>query len=160
MSGVAVLDIGKTHLKVLGFDASGAVVAERSRANAPLPPDAESRNLRLDVEGAWNFLLDGLREIAAVLAVDRLSITTHGASGVLVDAAGAVAAPMDYEGDSFDAAYDAIRPPFAETGCPALPRGLNLGRQLFHLMRAPGAPPARPRRAPGAPPARRGRGRS
>jgi hypothetical protein len=153
MSGVAVLDIGKTHLKVLGFDASGAVVAERSRANAPLPPDAESRNLRLDVEGAWNFLLDGLREIAAVLAVDRLSITTHGASGVLVDAAGAVAAPMDYKGDSFDAAYDAIRPPFCGDGLPRVAARPQSGPAVV-------SPDARPRRAPGAPPARRGRGRS
>ena len=27
--------------------------------------------------------------------------------------------------------YDAVRPPFAETGTPRLPIGLNLGAQLF-----------------------------
>ena len=129
--GVAVLDIGKTNIKVLAFDAQGAVVAERSRPNAPLPPDADNPWLRLDLEGAWSFLLGALREIGPV---ERLSICTHGAAGVLIDDEGRAAA-IDYEWDGFDPAYDTLRPPFAETFSPGLPRGLNLGRQLFHLMR-------------------------
>ena len=45
---------------------------------------------------------------------------------------------MDYEFDGFgaiDADYDAARPPFEETLSPPLPRGLNLGRQIFYLER-------------------------
>ena len=41
---------------------------------------------------------------------------------------------LDYEHDGPDslaADYDAVRPPFAETGTPRLPIGLNLGAQLF-----------------------------
>jgi len=41
---------------------------------------------------------------------------------------------LDYEFDGPDrlaADYDAIRPPFAETGTPRLPLGLNLGAQFF-----------------------------
>ena len=39
MSGcVAVFDVGKTNMKVVVFDASGKVVAERSAPNAPLAP--------------------------------------------------------------------------------------------------------------------------
>jgi len=136
--GVAVLDIGKTNIKVLAFDAAGAVVSERSRPNAPLPPDADQPWLRLDLEGVWTFLLDALREIRPV---ERVSISTHGAAGVLIDEDGRVAA-MDYEWDGFDPAYDALRPTFAETLSPALPRGLNLGRQLFHLTRNARAPKA------------------
>ena len=37
---VAVFDIGKTNIKVVAFDASGKVLAERARPNAPLAPDA------------------------------------------------------------------------------------------------------------------------
>lgn len=135
---VAVLDIGKTHIKALAFDAEGRVVQEHSRPNAPLPADAGSPYLRLDTEVAWSFLLDALREIAAKVRIDVLSITTHGAAGVLVDELGAVLAPIDYEWTGLDVdaeAYAAVRPSFEETASPRLPRGLNLGRQLFHLMR-------------------------
>ncbi len=41
---------------------------------------------------------------------------------------------LDYEHDGPDALaaeYDAVRPPFSETGSPRLPLGLNLGAQIF-----------------------------
>ena len=53
--------------------------------------------------------------------------------------AGNLALPvLDYEHDgpeSWRADYDAVRPPFAETGTPRLPVGLNLGAQLFWQQR-------------------------
>ena len=56
---------------------------------------------------------------------------------MLVDAKGDLVMPiLDYEHDGPDrlaADYDAVRPPFAETGTPRLPIGLNLGAQLFCL---------------------------
>ncbi len=143
---VAVLDIGKTNIKVLAFDAEGDVVAERTRPNAPLPADLHCPYPSLDTEGAWSFLLEALREIAAKVRVTILSITTHGAAGVLVDENGAVLAPIDYEWAGLDAdagAYAAVRPSFDETASPELPRGLNLGRQLFHLFRRHPAEAAR-----------------
>jgi len=135
---VVVLDVGKTHVKVLAFDPQGNIVAERSRANGPLAATSRCPYLHLDTEGAWTFLLGALREIAAAAPVDSLSISTHGAAGALVDEAGVVLPPMDYEWDGFgvDAdEYAAVRPPFDETLSPNLPRGLNLGRQMFHLFR-------------------------
>ena len=134
----AVLDIGKTNIKVLAFDRAGGVVAERSRANAPLLADARCPYLHLDTEGVWSFLLSALKEIAATVRIDVVSITTHGAAGVLVDDDGPALPPMDYEWVGLDAeaeVYAATRPPFAETWSPKLPHGLNLGRQLFHLFR-------------------------
>ena len=38
--------------------------------------------------------------------------------------------------DALAADYDAVRPPFAETGTPRLPIGLNLGAQLFWQARS------------------------
>ncbi|TGR94354.1 carbohydrate kinase, partial [Mesorhizobium sp. M1C.F.Ca.ET.188.01.1.1] len=71
--------------------------------------------------------------------IDAISITTHGATGALVDQSGELALPvLDYEFDGPDRLaqeYDAVRPPFAETGTPRLPVGLNLGAQFFWQQR-------------------------
>jgi sugar (pentulose or hexulose) kinase len=135
---VAVLDIGKTNLKVLIFDASGRMVAERSQPNAPLPPDAACPYLHLDTEGAWAFLIGALKDLSGAHDIEAISLTTHGAAGVLAGADDFALPPMDYETDALEAeaaVYDGLRPPFAETQSPRVPRGLNLGRQFFHLMR-------------------------
>jgi L-fuculokinase len=137
-TSVAVLDIGKTNVKVLVFDAQGSVIAERSRANRSLPADAHCPYLHLDTEGTWSFLIEALREMSATTAIDAISVSTHGAAGVLVDATGIVLPPVDYEweGLEIDAeAYAAVRPSFDETLSPNMPRGLNLGRHLFYVYR-------------------------
>ncbi len=136
--GVAALDIGKTNIKVLGFERGLNIVAELSRANRALPAGPRFPYLHLDTDGAWAFLIDALSDIAAKVRIDAISITTHGAAGVLVDEAGAVLAPLDYEWEGLEAdaeAYSRLRPPFAQTLSPNLQRGLNLGRQLFHFFR-------------------------
>jgi L-fuculokinase len=135
---VAVFDLGKTNIKLVLFDLSGRVVAERSCANAPLGPDAHCSYLRLDTEGAWLFLVSALKELGARFPIEAISIATHGGAGVPVGDEDVALPPMDYEFDGFavvDADYDAVRPPFAETFSPRLPRGLNLGRQAFYLQR-------------------------
>ena len=154
-SSVAVLDIGKTNIKVLAFDEQGNVVAQASRANAALPANSVCPYLHLDAEGAWAFLIEGLTEIAAAAPIDAVSITTHGAAGVLVDDEGAVLPPMDYEWEGCDVddeAYAAVRPPFDETFSPNLARGLNLGRQLFYFFRHHPAEFAQGARIPDLPP--------
>src|SRR3974390_2179149 len=80
---VAVFDLGKTNIKVIAFDRAGKVLAERACANAPLEPDAHCPYLRLDTERAWTFLVAALQHIGASVLVEAISITTHGASGVL-----------------------------------------------------------------------------
>ncbi len=135
---VAVLDIGKTNLKVLVFDEGGNVVAERSRANAPLPPDDECPYLHLDTEGACSFLFASLAEFSRDLEIEAISVSAHGGAGALVGEHAAALPPIDYDSDVLEpdaAEYDALRPPFEETLSPRVPRGLNLGRQLFHYWR-------------------------
>lgn len=133
MTNVAVFDIGKTNAKLalvdLGTLSEIAVVTRPNKvlADGPWP--------HFDLDGHWAFLLGALAAFQAAHGVDAISITTHGASAVLLDAAGALAAPMlDYEHhgpEEMSGAYEAIRPGFAETGSPRLPMGLNLGAQLF-----------------------------
>ncbi|MFC3327565.1 FGGY-family carbohydrate kinase [Mesorhizobium cantuariense] len=130
---IAVIDIGKTNAKVALVDlATLSEVALRRMANAPVRQAPYPHH---DVEALWTFILDSLASLNREQRIDATSITTHGATGALVDAAGELALPvLDYEFDGPDRLavdYDAIRPPFAETGTPRLPLGLNLGAQFF-----------------------------
>ena len=135
---VAVFDIGKTNAKLALVDLETrteiAVVTTPNRV-LPGPPWPH-----FDTEGLWTFLTDGLRDLHRLHGVDAVAVTTHGASAALLTAEGDLAAPvLDYEHDGPDAvtaAYDALRPGFAETGSPRLRMGLNVGAQLhwqFHV---------------------------
>ena len=130
---IAVLDVGKTNAKIALVDAGTLEeIAVEKRPNTVLagPPWPH-----FDLDGHWRFFLDRLKDLQARYGVDAISITTHGASAVLLHASGALAAPMlDYEHhgpEETAAAYDALRPDFAETGSPRLGMGLNVGAQLF-----------------------------
>jgi len=134
---VGVIDIGKTNVKVAVVDlAQEREVGVLTRPNKVLPGPPYPH---FDLEGHWDFVCDALRDLHRQHGIDALSVTTHGASAVLVDAEGRLAAPMlDYECDAPDslaADYDALRPEFAETGSPRLSMGLNLGAQLHWQLR-------------------------
>ncbi|MDG4882837.1 FGGY-family carbohydrate kinase [Mesorhizobium sp. WSM4884] len=130
---IAVIDIGKTNAKVALVDLESMTeTALRRTANAVI---ADVPYPHHDVERLWTFILDSLADINREQRIDAVSITTHGATAVLVDAEGGLALPViDYEFAGIDELtqdYDAVRPPFAETGTPRLPAGLNIGAQLF-----------------------------
>ncbi len=87
-----MIDIGKTNAKVLAVDLdTGAetVVARRPNRVLPGPPYPHH-----DIAGLWDFVLEGLRLLAGQGGVDAVSITTHGAAAVQVDAAGQAVLPM------------------------------------------------------------------
>ncbi|MEM7752289.1 MAG: FGGY-family carbohydrate kinase [Pseudomonadota bacterium] len=130
---VAVIDIGKTNAKLVLVDRESLTeIAVITRPNAVLPGPPWPH---FDVEGHWAFLLRGLRDFHAEYGIDAISVTTHGACAALLDKDGTLAAPiLDYEcagPDDLAQAYDAIRPPFCQTGSPKLAGGLNIGAQLF-----------------------------
>jgi len=134
MTHIAVLDIGKTNAKVVVLDAeTGAEIAVAKTPNVVL---ADGPYPHYDVEELWAFALDAFRRFAADPGFEAISITTHGASAALLDADGKLAMPvLDYEHDypaDIRAAYDALRPAFAETFSPRLAMGLNLGAQLHY----------------------------
>lgn len=135
---VAVLDVGKTNVKVALFGDDGALISELSQPNGPVAADAQWPYPRLDVEKIWAFFLAALAELNARAPIEAISISAHGAAGVMVDDKGASPPPMDYEFGDFgalDAEYDAARPPFEETLSPRAPRGLNLGRCVYYYER-------------------------
>ncbi len=130
---IAVIDIGKTNAKlalVRQSDLSEVAVVKRPNTVLPGPPYPH-----FDVEGHWDFILNGLTQFQSEHGVDAITVTTHGAAGALIAKDGSLAAPiLDYEHaipDACAAAYDAVRPPFSVTGSPRLSMGLNLGAQ-FH----------------------------
>ena len=135
---VLVLDIGKTNAKLALVDtASLAEIEVLTQPNRVLPGPPYPH---ADAEGIWAFLCAGARALHARHGVDAVVATTHACAAALLDADGRLALPiLDYEHDGPDslaAAYDEIRPDFAETGSPRLPLGLNLGAQLFWQFRA------------------------
>ncbi len=135
---VAVIDIGKTNAKLALVDlATLTEIAVLTTPNTVLPGGPWPH---FDSEALWSFILSGLRDLHAAYRIDAISVTTHGACAALLGHDGALAAPvLDYEHNGPDAlaeAYDAIRPPFTETGSPRLPMGLNLGAQLHWMFAA------------------------
>ncbi len=135
---VAVIDIGKTNAKLalVDLDRRSEMTAIRE-PNRPLPEGLYPHH---DADRLWSFILDGLATLQRSCPIDAISVTTHGATAALTDQQGELVLPMlDYEHEAPDdlrAAYDTVRPSFAETGSPRLPAGLNLGAQIFWLQRS------------------------
>ena len=138
---VAVLDIGKTNVKVALFDDQFRLLAEKSQPNLsrPAPPYRH-----YDIDAIWRFLFDTLSEFSREYAIDCIVPTTHGATAAVVGDDpdrddGLVLPILDYEDTVVDAVepdYARIRPPFRLTFSPTLGAGLNFGRQLAYLQRA------------------------
>ena len=133
MKTIAVVDIGKTNAKVVLVDsASFKEVAARTMPNgvvnaAPYP--------HFDTEKLWAFILESLGALNLERPIDAISVTTHGATAALVGEDGELVLPvLDYEYDGpqqLAEAYRKVRPPFAESGTPVMPMGLNAGLQIF-----------------------------
>lgn len=132
---VAVIDVGKTHVKLLVIESrSGDLLWSRERANTPI--EAEGMQ-QMDVASLEAWLLAALAEIPFKESIRQIVPVTHGAAAVLLDARGQVLVAPDYEDSRFEAAtsqYHAERDPFELTYSPLLPLGLNLGRQLYYLQ--------------------------
>jgi len=90
----------------------------------------------LDAVGIERWLRGVLAEFAKLGPVTGIVPVAHGAAVTLIRRGQLLHAPLDYEwlGAGVDrAAYDKQRDPFAVTGSPALPGGLNIGMQLHWL---------------------------
>ena len=128
---VAALDFGITHIKLLAINRAGKVLAARK---IPTPVRDAPFYRHFDVKRAWEWLLQGLREMAGVLNIRAIVPCTHGSATALVDEDSLVLPVMHYEAqppESVIADYAAMAPPFDETFAPINPGGLTLARQLL-----------------------------
>ena len=133
-----VIDIGKSHAKLLMVDADGTVVERHGRNNAPVA--SRLGYPALDVQGLETWMAQTLSASALTRHCTKVIASTHGAALVALAENGLAWEPMDYEHDALaDApalaqAFAAASDPFALTLSPALPAGLNAARQLFAVQ--------------------------
>ena len=131
-NNIVILDIGKTHAKVILFDANKMeeLVMYQTKNNV-LNDDIYPH---YDVESLKKFFITSLQQIAKSFDVNSIFTSTHGACIALMSE-GALALPvLDYEFDGpeqYNNEYNDIRPKFKQTGSPRMDLGLNLGAQLF-----------------------------
>ena len=136
-----VFDIGKTHVKLQVLDAELNSVAEAKGKNKvkhamPYP--------QADVDGIWQWFTSTLNAWELTNNITSIVVTTHGATAALVGNTvehenGLVLPLLDYEYNNindFAEEYAELRPTFTESFSPALPAGLNLGRQLYWLSQS------------------------
>ncbi|WP_018183763.1 FGGY-family carbohydrate kinase [Kaistia granuli] len=133
---IAVLDIGKSNAKLALLDLETRVVLDiRTRKNAVLPGPPYPH---FDVDGIWDWFLDGLTEFAGKAEIAVIATTTHGAAIAVLGRDGLALPVLDYEFAGPDAVtddYRKARGDFAEILSPDLPGGLNAGRQLYWMAR-------------------------
>jgi len=130
---IVVLDVGKTLAKLTLWSPQGELLERRTRPNERKLSQAGYPTL--DVAGIESFLAATLTDFAKQQTIGTIVPVAHGASGVVLEAGGYIE-PLDYEAplpDALWASYLEQRDPFAETGSPSLPGGLNLGAQLHWL---------------------------
>lgn len=131
----AVLDVGKTLAKLSLWTPRGELIARASRPNRSLEAEGYAA---LDVEGIEAFIAETLSDFATRGEIGAIVPVSHGAAAAIIRGGDLACPPMDYESPippSVRADYDRGRDAFAQTGSPALPDGLNLGAQLYHLQR-------------------------
>jgi L-fuculokinase len=136
VSHTLVLDIGKSNAKLLLIDEHGEVLSRHVQANEPV---AGPGYLALGTGAIEAWLLRTIPALPERSRIGRISISTHGAAFCAVDGEGLVLPPIDYEWDGYGAhreAFHRIADPFAQTGSPDLPLGLNAGLQLYWLHQA------------------------
>lgn len=133
-----VIDIGKSHAKLLMVDDAGTVVERHGRNNAsvmsPLGYPA------LDVHGLEAWMAQTLSASTHTRHCSKVITSTHGAALVALGDEGLAWEPMDYEHDALAAsplleqAFTDASDPFDLSLSPALPAGLNAARQLFAVQ--------------------------
>ena len=131
-NNIAVLDIGKTHAKVILFDAQNLEELEVFQIENIILKD--SLYPHFDLDSLKDFIINSLSKLAKGYIVDSIFTSTHGACMALMTK-GKLALPvLDYEfegPDQLKAEYNEVRPTFDLTGSPRMDLGLNLGAQLY-----------------------------
>ena len=132
---VAVLDIGKTNIKLSAVSRAGAILETVSVANRTLdgPPYKHP-----DLAGIEDWFLAELGPLARRHGIAAIVACGHGSAGMLVDDDGPVVPSVDYENEvppEVNEAYAATAGPIEERGGPIMPAASHLARQLFWLER-------------------------
>ena len=130
---VVVLDLGKTLAKLTLWSPERQLIERRIYRNKRAMSDGYPA---LDVRGIEVWLTETLTTFAHLGDIAAIVPVGHGAAACVVNDEKLSLASIDYEAEpptELRTEYHAMRDPFAVTGSPCLPAGLNLGIQLHWL---------------------------
>jgi sugar (pentulose or hexulose) kinase len=130
-----VIDIGKSHAKLLFIDDAGEVLERHGRDNRSVTSSLGYP--ALDIAGLTAWMRATLAASALTRRCARVMPCTHGAAFVALGDDGLAWEPIDYEFSGVDetrAAYQHERDDFDATLSPDLPDGLNAARPLFWMQ--------------------------
>src|SRR5215467_10756558 len=128
---IAVLDIGKTNLKLLVASDDGWPLETHSIPNAA---GTSGPYLAYDLAGLEEWFLDALADVSRRHAIGAVISTAHGCGAVLVDDDKPVLPMMDYDAippPAIDEAYARIAPPYCEVFCGIGAGAIRLAKQLL-----------------------------
>jgi len=132
-----IVDIGKSHAKLLMVDTDGSVVERHERDNASV--QSTLGYLALDLYGLEAWIAKTLSQSRNTARCGHAITSTHGAAIVALADDGLAWEPLDYEFDCFAQhpliaqLFDNLVDDFEHTLSPDLPAGLNAARQLFYM---------------------------
>jgi sugar (pentulose or hexulose) kinase len=127
---IAVLDIGKTNLKVLVASEDGWPLETHAIPNVP---DDRGPYLAYDLAGLEEWFLDTLAVLSQRHTIGAVIAAAHGCGAVLVDGKTPVLPMMDYDAVSppeIDQTYARIAPAYDEVFC-GISGAMRLGKQLL-----------------------------
>jgi sugar (pentulose or hexulose) kinase len=129
---VAVLDVGKTNVKLVAFSRDGTILEQLRH---PQHVATENGLRVLDVDGIFGWLEAALADLRRRRDLSGIMISTHGCAYALLADDLTLAAPIvDYEQEipaAANAEFARVTPAFTETYTPELPGGLNFARTIF-----------------------------
>src|SRR6266566_6309152 len=128
---IAVLDIGKTNLKLLVASEDGWPLETHSIPNAA---NTSGPYLAYDLARLEEWFLDSLAKVSQRHAIGAVIATAHGCGAVLVDEDKPVLPMMDYDAVSppaIDEAYARIAPAYREVFCGIGAGAMRLAKQLL-----------------------------
>lgn len=131
---VAVLDIGKTNVKLSAASDGGAILESLSTPNAVLP-GPPYRHHDLAALEAW--AIEALADLGRRHPITAIVACGHGSGGVLVDDAGPVLPMIDYEDEppaDVASLYRAVADGYRERGSPIMLGASHTARQLLWLQ--------------------------
>jgi sugar (pentulose or hexulose) kinase len=138
---IAVLDVGKSNVKLSAVTADGDVVETLSVGNPVLEGSPWKHH---DLQGLSGWLFDSLAALSRRHPLSIFVATGHGSGGALVgsdpdDGDGAVLPMIDYEQalpDDIRHAYEPLSGSFFDRGSAIMHGATHQARQIFWMQRA------------------------
>jgi len=132
-ASVAVIDVGKTNVRLSAATPDGAIVETLSTPNLSLPGPPY---LHYDLPSMEAWLLDGLTALGQRHPIRTIVACSHGSACVLVDDEGPVLPPVDYEQEApeqLNRLYAELVGSFRERGSAIMGGASNMARQLLWM---------------------------